>query len=560
MSANLDTAKTLLDYFYEFEKSKANEVYLRQPINGNWKTYTWAEVGNQARRMATALKAMDLPPKTHIGILSKNCAHWIMADLAIMMSGNVSVPFYATLTAENLKEVLELSHTKVMFLGKLETWEQQQAGVPSDIKCISFPHLPGNSKITDYPTWDELIAQHEPMTTEYYPALDELFTIKYTSGTTGTPKGVMLTYGSIAQLLETERQTNMLKLFEGDEHRYFSYLPLNHIAERNIVEAASLATGGSISFVESQETFIQNLQETRPNIFLAVPRIWTKLHLGLLTKMPQSRLNLLLKIPIINNVIRKKIKTGLGLDQAKILLTGAAPMPIHLLNWYKKLDITIQEVYGMTENCAGCTLMPANGIKPGTVGKPLGNVQIRIAEETGEVQMKAPWNMIGYYDAEEKTKEILRDGWVYTGDQGEITKDGYLKLTGRVKDTFKTTKGEYIVPAPIEWKFAKSEYIEQICIVGLGIPQPIALVNLSEIGQAADKAEVTASFNEMLETINPTMESYNRVKKIIIMSELWSVENDILTPTLKIKRNVLNKRYRDQFDDWYAEADAVLWK
>ena len=560
MSANLDTAKTLLDYFYEFEKSKANEVYLRQPINGNWKTYTWAEVGNQARRMATALKAMDLPPKTHIGILSKNCAHWIMADLAIMMSGNVSVPFYATLTAENLKEVLELSHTKVMFLGKLETWEQQQAGVPSDIKCISFPHLPGNSKITDYPTWDELIAQHEPMTTEYYPALDELFTIKYTSGTTGTPKGVMLTYGSIAQLLETERQTNMLKLFEGDEHRYFSYLPLNHIAERNIVEAASLATGGSISFVESQETFIQNLQETRPNIFLAVPRIWTKLHLGLLTKMPQSRLNLLLKIPIINNVIRKKIKTGLGLDQAKILLTGAAPMPIHLLNWYKKLDITIQEVYGMTENCAGCTLMPANGIKPGTVGKPLGNVQIRIAEETGEVQMKAPWNMIGYYDAEEKTKEILRDGWVHTGDQGEITKDGYLKLTGRVKDTFKTTKGEYIVPAPIEWKFAKSEYIEQICIVGLGIPQPIALVNLSEIGQAADKAEVTASFNEMLETINPTMESYNRVKKIIIMSELWSVENDILTPTLKIKRNVLNKRYRDQFDDWYAEADAVLWK
>ena len=560
MSANLDTAKTLLDYFYEFEKSKANEVYLRQPINGNWKTYTWAEVGNQVRRMATALKAMDLPPKTHIGILSKNCAHWIMADLAIMMSGNVSVPFYATLTAENLKEVSELSHIKVMFVGKLETWEQQQTGVSSEVKCISFPHLPGNSKITGYPTWDELIAQHEPMTTEYYPALDELFTIKYTSGTTGTPKGVMLTYGSIAQLLETERQTNMLKLFEGDEHRYFSYLPLNHIAERNIVEAASLATGGSISFVESQETFIQNLQETRPNIFLAVPRIWTKLHLGLLTKMPQSRLNLLLKIPIINNVIRKKIKTGLGLDQAKILLTGAAPMPIHLLNWYKKLDITIQEVYGMTENCAGCTLMPADGIKPGTVGKPLGNVQIRIDEETGEVQMKAPWNMIGYYDAEEKTKEVLRDGWVHTGDQGEITKDGYLKLTGRVKDTFKTTKGEYIVPAPIEWKFAKNEYIEQICIVGLGIPQPIALVNLSEIGQAADKAEVTASFNEMLETINPTMESYNRVKKIIIMSELWSVENNILTPTLKIKRNVLDKLYRDQFHDWFAEADAVLWK
>lgn len=560
MSANLDTAKTLLDYFYEFEKSKANEVYLRQPINGTWKTYTWAEVGDQARRMATALKAMDLPPKTHIGIMSKNCAHWIMADLAIMMSGNVSVPFYATLTAENLKEVLELSDTKVMFVGKLETWEEQQAGVASDVQCISFPHLPGNSKVTGFPTWDELIAQHEPMNTEYYPTLDDLYTIKYTSGTTGTPKGVMLTYGSVATLLETERQTNMLKLFEGDEHRYFSYLPLNHIAERNIVEAASLATGGSVSFVESLDTFAQNLQDTRPNVFLAVPRIWTKFHLGILGKMPQSRLNLLLKIPVINNVIRKKIKSGLGLDKAKILLTGAAPMPVHLLDWYKKLDITIQEVYGMTENCAGCTIMPANGIKPGTVGKPLGNVQIRIDEETGEVQTKAPWNMLGYYKEEEKTKEVLRDGWIYTGDQGEITKDGYLKLTGRVKDTFKTTKGKYVVPAPIEWKFSKSEYIEQICIVGLGIPQPMALVNLSEIGQEAGKAAVTASFNEMLETINPKMEPYKRVKKIIIMSEAWSVENGILTPTLKIKRNVLNQRFKDQFDNWYAESDAVLWK
>jgi long-subunit acyl-CoA synthetase (AMP-forming) len=398
------------------------------------------------------------------------------------------------------------------------------------------------------------------MTEEFRPSLDELFTIKYTSGTTGTPKGVMLTYGSVATLLETERQTNMLRLFEGDEHRYFSYLPLNHIAERNIVEAASLATGGSISFVESLDTFAQNLQDTRPNVFLAVPRIWTKFHLGILGKLPQSRLNILLNIPIINNVIRKKIKTNLGLDQAKIMLTGAAPMPVHLLNWYEKLGITIQEVYGMTENCAGCTLMPAEGIKPGTVGKPLGNVEIRIDKETGEVLSKAPWNMIGYYKAEDKTKEVLRDGWIYTGDQGEITKDGYLKLTGRVKDTFKTSKGKYIVPAPIEWKFAKSEYIEQICILGLGIPQPIALVNLSEIGQAAGKETVTESLKELLEAVNSQMEAYKRVKKIIVMSDAWTVENEILTPTMKIKRNVLNQLYNSKFEDWYAASDTIIWE
>ena len=337
-------------------------------------------------------------------------------------------------------------------------------------------------------------------------------------------------------------------------------MPLNHIAERNIVEAASLATGGSVSFVESLDTFAQNLQDTRPNVFLAVPRIWTKFHLGILGKLPQSRLNILLKIPIINNLIRKKIKTGLGLDQAKIMLTGAAPMPVHLLNWYEKLGITIQEVYGMTENCAGCTLMPAEGIKPGTVGKPLGNVEIRIDEATGEVLTKAPWNMIGYYKAEDKTKEVLRDGWIYTGDQGEVTSDGYLKLTGRVKDTFKTSKGKYIVPAPIEWNFAKSEYIEQICIVGLGIPQPMALINLSEIGQDAGKAVVTEHLNELLDAVNPKMEAYKRVKKIIVMSEPWSVENEILTPTMKIKRNVLNQLYNDKFEDWYAAADTVIWE
>lgn len=558
MSANLDTAKTLLDYFYEFEQSKANEVYLRQPIDGAWKTYTWAEVGQQVRSMVTAIKAMNLPPKTHIGLLSKNCAHWIMADLAIMMSGHVSVPFYATLTAEQLEEVLTLSDTKVLFLGKLETWEKQKAGVADDIQCITLPHLPGNSKIEGYPTWDDLVAKNKPTSVEYYPTLDDLFTIIYTSGTTGTPKGVMLTYGSVASLLETERQTNMLKLFEGDVHRFFSYLPLNHIAERNIVEAASISTGGSISFVESIDTFAQNLQETKPTVFLAVPRIWTKFHLGILGKMPQNRLNVLLKIPFINNVIRKKIKGGLGLDEAKILLTGAAPMPTHLLNWYQTLGITIQEVYGMTENCAGCTMMPANGIKSGTVGKPLGNVQIRIDEETGEVQTKAPWNMIGYYKSPDKTAEVLVDGWIHTGDQGEITKDGYLKLTGRVKDTFKTTKGKYVVPSPIEAKFANN-FIEQICVIGLGIPQPMALINLSEIGLEADKDEVNESLSELLKEVNSQLASYQKVKKIIIMKEPWSVDNGCLTPTMKIKRNVLDKTFKEQYDDWFAMNDAVIW-
>ncbi|MFT5834152.1 MAG: long-chain acyl-CoA synthetase [Cognaticolwellia sp.] len=560
MSTILKASKTLLDYFYDFEKRKANEVYLKQPVNGTWKTYTWAEVGRQARSMAAALKAMNLPEKSHIGLLSKNSAHWIMADLAIMMSGHVSVPFYATLTADSLSEVLTLSNTKVLFLGKLETWEQQKSGVSDDIHCITLPHLPGNSEITGYETWDDLVAKHEPISQEYYPKSEDLYTIIYTSGTTGTPKGVMLDYGAVSRLLDNERQSNMLQLFEGKEHRFFSYLPLNHIAERNIVEAASLATGGSVSFAESLDTFAQNLKDTQPTVFLAVPRIWTKFQLGILGKMPQSRLNILLKIPIINNVIRKKISEGLGLDKAKILITGAAPMPTHLLKWYQKLGMKVQEVYGMTENCAGCTLMPADGIKYGTVGKPMDNVTLKIAPDTGEVLAKAPWNMLGYYNAPEQSADILRDGWIHTGDQGEITSDGYLKLTGRVKDSFKTAKGKYVIPSPIEAKFAANNFIEQICVVGLGLPQPIALVNLSEIGLEASESQVVESLEELLAHVNPKLESYKKVKKIIIMKEMWSVENEILTPTLKIKRNVLDRKFLEQYDSWYNEKENVIWK
>ncbi len=560
MNKNLDTAKTLLDYFYEFEQSKANAVYLRQPVEGVWMTYTWAEVGSQVRRMAAALKALNLPPHSHIGILSKNCAHWIMADLAIMMSGHVSVPFYATLTGEQVEEVLTLSDTKVLFLGKLEHWETQKSGVAADVHCITLPHLHGNSKIEGYPTWDDLITQHEPLSVEYYPTLDDLYTIIYTSGTTGTPKGVMLTYGAVARLLENERQTNMLKLFEGEEKRFFSYLPLNHIAERNIVEAASIATGGSVSFVETLDSFAKNLKETQPTLFMAVPRIWTKFQLGILSKMPQKRLDFLLKIPVINKLISNKIKQGLGLDKANILLTGAAPMPAHLLDWYQRLGIIVQEVYGMTENTAGCTLMPAGGLKSGTVGKPLANVQIRIDEETGEVQTKSPWNMLGYYKAPEQTDEVLRDGWIYTGDQGEITSDGYLRLTGRVKDTFKTAKGKYVVPSPIEFKFAASNYIEQICVVGLGIPQPLALINLSEIAANVDQAEITESFESLLKTVNQSLENHEKIKKIVVITEPWSVENGILTPTLKIKRNVLDQNYKAKYDNWYEEKGIVLWK
>jgi len=229
-------------------------------------------------------------------------------------------------------------------------------------------------------------------------------------------------------------------------------------------------------------------------------------------------------------------------------------MPPSLLDWYKKLGITIREAYGMSENVGAHSIMPADAIKSGTVGKPYQKVITRIAPETGEIQMKAPWNTIGYYKEPILTEELLKDGYLCTGDMGEIDSEGYLKITGRVKDMFKSAKGEYIVPAPIENMLAVNPVLEQVCVVGAGLPQPMVLVVLSEIGKNMDRQSVIDSLETTLKRVNPNFKTYEALKKAIIVKEAWSVENNMLTPTMKIKRNVVEKHYHHKIEQW-AELD-----
>lgn len=547
--------KLLIEYFYDWEQKRPNEVYLRQPKGDTWKEYTWKETGDQVRRMAAAIQAMNLPERSNIGIVSKNCAHWIINDLAIIMSGHVSVPFYPTLKAEQLNQVLTHSECKVLFVGKLDDWNGMKEGVPKGVHCIAYPESP--SEADGFDKWDDLTAKHEPLQGNPVADPDDLATIIYTSGTTGMPKGVMHSYRTaIAPMLGA---TPILKVGSTSD-RYFSYLPLCHIAERAIVETASLFAGGTVSFVESLDTFAKNLQEVAPTHFLAVPRIWTKFQLGILEKMSQSKLSFLLKIPVISSIVKKKIRTALGLNDAKLLLTGAAPMPPTLISWYQKLGMNVREAYGMTENGGCCTVMPHEENKLGTIGKPYPSCDMKIEKGTGEICMRSPWVMTGYYKEPEITKKVLINGWLHTGDQGEFDDQGFLKITGRVKDTFKSAKGEYIVPVPIESGFAVNNNIEQVCVLGRNLPQPVMLVVLSEIGQQMPKAEVTQSITDTLTEVNAGLVNYERLNKAIIVSEPWSVENGIMTPTLKIKRNVLEARYQDSLLTWYEEKDKVIWE
>lgn len=552
---NKETLQPILERFYHWEQTIPNKVYLRQPQNGQWTEYTWAETANQVRRMASALEAMNLPPKSRVGIVSKNCAHWIMSDLAIMMAGHISTPFYPTLTDEKLNQVLVHSETKVLFVGKLDDWEGMREGVPQDVHCIAYPDSPSEKE--GYDKWDDLIAKHEPMAGNPMPDLQDLATIIYTSGTTGMPKGVMHTHYTLAYPLKMAAP--ILNVGENSD-KYFSYLPLCHIAERAIVESASLYSGGSVSFVESLDTFAANLAEVQPTHFLAVPRIWTKFQLGVLAKMPQSKLDMFLKIPILSGMVKKKIKKTLGLSNTKTIITGAAPMPRTLLEWYQKLGIVIQEAYGMTENGGCCTYMRKDKIKMGTVGQPYPEAEVKIDPKNGEVLMRGEWVMKGYYKEPEKTAETIKDGWLHTGDMGEIDSEGFLKITGRVKDQFKTAKGEFVVPGPIEAGFATNSNIEQICVVGRGLAQPVALIVLSELGQAANKESLLASLNSTLKKVNEKALKHEIIKKVIITKEAWSVENNLLTPTLKVKRNVLEEVYGEKLEAWYESKDTIIWE
>lgn len=547
--------KTLLDYFYHWEATTPDKVYLRQPFGDTFRDFTWHEAGRQARSIATYLKSLNLPEKSNIALISKNCAEWIITDIAIMMSGHISVPLYPTLTDEQINQVLLHSGCKVAFIGKLDDWKGMKKGIPSDVKCISFPTY---NPDPEHIQWESIMANHKPMQENFKANLEDLFTIIYTSGTTGNPKGVMMPYKAMAEGIYSTRHITKLNL---PNARFFSYLPLCHIAERNIVEAVSLTTGGTIYFAESLDTFAKNLAVASPTHFLAVPRIWTKFQLGILSKIPQKKLDFFLKMPILSGIIKKKIRTGLGLNDAQLILTGAAPMPTSLIVWFRKLGIYIQEAYGMTENLGAVCMMPKEAPKDGTVGKIYPGMEVKIDPTNGEILTRSSWNMVGYYKEPQMTAETIdADGWLHTGDVGELDSEGYLKITGRVKEMYKTSKGEYVAPAQIEFGFADNNFIEQVCVVGQSLPQPIALVVLSELGKATEKDAVIESLSSTLSGLNPRLKSYERVHRIVVMREPWTVDNNKLTPTMKIKRNVVEKEFAPKFEPWYEEKDTIIWE
>jgi long-chain acyl-CoA synthetase len=540
-----------IEQFINWEQKTPDAVFLRQPFNGKWKTWTYAQAGNEIRRVATGLLECNLPAGSKVAILSKNCAHWIMADLAIMMCGHVSVPIYATLTAPAVRQILVHSESKAVFIGKLDHYDSGNEAIPPGVVKIAISAY----GISSENTWEGWL-NAEPHSGCYSWKPDEILTIIYTSGTTGKSKGVMHSVESFYQVVSAA----VKELGLPSHPKLFSYLPLSHIAERAGIEMIGIYTGAKFSFAETLDTFSKNLAATQPNIFFAVPRIWAKFREKILEKLPQKKLDRLLGIPLIGMLVKKSIRKKLGLSEASHIYTGAAPISLDMLQWFDKLGITIFQAYGMTEDCLFAHFNRHGANKHGTVGRGLTGLKVKISSD-GEIRLKSPGNLKGYYKEPEMTASTFdEEGFLKTGDIGEIDSEGYLTLTGRLKDQFKTDKGKYISPAPIETRLLINENIDMACVVGMGIPQPIALIILSASGKAKSKEEIIQNISALFAELNPTLEPFERLEKAVILKDDWTIENGLLTPSLKIKRNEVEKIHLPKYPSWYKQPGLVVWE
>jgi len=555
--------ETLVHAFRHWQTSTPEAVYLTQPFpDGRVVDYSWREVSDQVRRMAAYLQSLNLPDKSPIALVGKNSAHWIMTDLAIWLAGHVSVPLYPTINAETARHVFEHSEAKLLFVGKLDgindTWDDFKHGIPENMPRIALPMSP----LSDADQWDTIVADTEPLAEIPLPAPDDLATIVYTSGSTGQPKGVMHSFATMIAVV-----SGMQTQFDiGANERMLSYLPLAHVAERAAVEANSLYFGFRVYFADKLETFQQDLKRARPTIFFSVPRLWTKFYQGVQQKIPLSRQRLLFKLPVVSGLVKRKLLAELGLDHVRFAITGSAPLAPDIIKWYREIGLELLDGYAMSENFAYSHFSRPGQVRIGYVGQSAPGVETRIDGATGEVLVKSPCQMLGYHKQPEKTAEDMTvDGFFKTGDMGEVDAAGRLKITGRVKELFKTSKGKYVAPAPIENRLNNHPDIEICCVTGVEQPQPYALVMLAEESQAEqqngtlDHDRLDAEFRQLLEQINATLEHHEQLAFLVVVKEAWSMEEGFLTPTMKIKRNKIEARYEPQTDDWFAMKQPVIW-
>ncbi|SAK86305.1 AMP-binding acetyl-CoA synthetase [Caballeronia hypogeia] len=555
-----NNSSTLVHRFLHWELTQPDAVFLTESMpDGRVVDYTWRDAGDQARRAAAYLQSLQLPRGSSIGIVGKNSAHWMLADVAIWLAGHVSVPLYPTANADTAKYVFDHCDVRVIFAGKLDgktdSWNEIREVVPAGAPIIYMPMSP---QAPGMQTWDQIAALHEPLRDVHLPAPADMATIIYTSGSTGRPKGVM---HSFAGMFEYASRSGEFCRFT-TEDRVLSYLPLAHTAERCFIECNALCHGFHVFFNDSLASFAQDLLRARPTAFISMPRLWTKFYQSICSRVPAEQQALIHERSSEAEALKKRLLGMLGLDAARIAFTGSAPLPFEITNWYRALGLELLDVYGMTENLSYSHYSRPGLVRPGYSGQAMPGVECRIGEN-GEVLVKATTMMMGYYNQPALTAEsFTEDGFFKTGDRGELDEIGRLKIIGRVKEIFKTSKGKYVAPAPIENKLGHPK-IEAVCVTGHGFPQPFALLMLgadarSEMRDAGSRSVLEAELQAVLNDANTTLEGHEKLAFVVVVNDAWTTENGLLTPSLKIRRSLIEDRYENKMQQWSARGQTVI--
>jgi long-chain acyl-CoA synthetase len=543
---------TPMEMFARQVEKTPNKVYLRQPVNGEYVESTWTEVYDKTLRLAQALIDLGLKKGDRVAIIANNCSDWFVADFAIVAAGLIPTPIYATAGESIISHVMNHSEAKAIIVGDIAKPQVVKDSIAESVITIGM----STSAVDWQHSMADLIANSEPMPVAQInqPSMDDVFSIVYTSGSTGNPKGVVISFENLCYSTAVAVKT----LDASDDERAMSYLPLAHVTERSLVEYYSLYSGGTVTFNESLDTFIRDLRSAQPTGFISVPRLWVKFQSQVLANIPQRKLNLMLKIPILSSIVKKKIKTQLGFENTTSFGSGSAPISPSILEWYHKLDIHIGEGWGMSETMGMATSQfPFNYKKIGTIGKAVEGFDIKVSD-AGEVLIKGPAVFPEYYKNPEVTAEsFTEDGYFRTGDKADMDADGYFTITGRVKDIFKSGKGKYVAPVPIESKLASNLLIEQLCVMGSGLPTAMVVVVLSkEIADDMSKKEIEESLVATVSEVNGQIEKHEVVGGIRIVDEAWTIENGLLTPTMKVKRAELEEKYLPILE---GQKETVVW-
>lgn len=539
---------TVLHSLFAGNEAHPHKPMFHQPIERQWRTFSWAEVTEQAKRIAQGLRAQGFEKGDRIVIMSKNCAEWIIADFAITMAGMVSVPIYATAGVNIIEHVINHSGAKAIFVGKLDNLDAAKAAIPSTLLSISFPY----PTVECHEKWDDWLKAFDPIDEPHLPTSEDMATISYTSGTTSLPKGVVLSHKNFSSAAD-----NVIKLFEiRDGDRSISYLPLAHITERSLV-AVFVRRKVEVYFTENLQTFVADIQHASPTGFSSVPRLWSVFQAQVISQVGAEKLDKMLKLPIIGKLVASKIRKKLGLHKARTFGSGAAPMSESVLAWYHRLGIPINEGWGMTETTGLASgNMPFSHEDLGTIGKPMPNIEMTLSPDS-EILIRGDLVFSEYYNDPEATAENFVDGWFRTGDVATITDNGAYKITGRIKEQFKTAKGKYVMPVPIESLLFANLNVEQACVLGSGQKQPVAMVVLNQSCKRKS-SEVIKSLQDTLEHVNSQLESHQKLDFIMVCSHGWTVENDLLTATTKVKRSDVERHYSWLFDG--DRGEGVLWE